>query len=355
MISSARSGWAAFPGPSTALRISFVALAILSLARCGAPSVATEPGRVSYAALRNVAEGKRGHVTLYADAYGDPLPTGITAGPDGALWFTDVGNDVVGRITTGGTYTMQQPAGRELSAGITVGPDKNLWFTLEEEYGGIGRITPKGVITLFPDPGGSYPQGITVGPDNALWFTESNGTVGRMTTKGKVKHFTVAPSNAELEGIVTGPDGNLWLTQYVVGGSRFSNAVIRMSTSGKYKSFKVGSGPDFICVGPDNALWFTEAAANALGRLTPSGKYQEFPIGYNAQPSGIATGPDGALWFSDFSGRAGIGRMTTRGKVRFYKVLGSDPQVVEIVPGPDGNMWFTTIIGPSAIGRITTH
>jgi len=191
---------------------------LLGFAGCAMPAVAPVPGAAPPAAL-----SKRGVVSVFPDLYGDPIPAGITAGPDGALWFTDTGNDVIGRITTAGSFTLEKPAGAELSNGIVTGPDKNLWFTLEEEYGGIGRITPDGVVTLFDDPGGAYPQGITVGPDGALWFAESNGTVGRMTTKGKVKHFTVAPSNAELEGIVTGPDGNLWVTQFVVGGSRFSN------------------------------------------------------------------------------------------------------------------------------------
>jgi virginiamycin B lyase len=176
-----------------------------------------------------------------------------------------------------------------------------------------------------------------------------------MTTKGKVTHFTVAPSDAELEGIVTGPDGNLWVTQYIVGGSRFSDQVIRVTPKGKYTSFTVDSGPKFICVGPDKALWFTEIGSNALGRLTTSGKYTGFPTGGKyVEPSGIATGPDAALWFTDFSGSEGIGRMTTQGKVQFYSVTGGG-ELVEITPGPRGHMWFTSAMEPAAIGRIAAR
>ena len=228
---------------------------------------------------------RRGKIELFPDTFGDPTPAGIAAGPDGALWFTDPGNDVIGRIATDGTYTLQQPTGVETSDGIALGPDGNLWFTVEQENGGVGRITPAGVVTIFDDPGGSYTQGITAGPDGALWFAESNGQVGRITTKGKVKHFAVAPSDAQLQGIVTGPDGALWVTQYVVGGSRFSNRVIRVSTSGRGKSFKVGGGPDAICAGPDGALWFAEAASNAIGRLTTSGKYARVPDRQQIRPA----------------------------------------------------------------------
>jgi len=33
------------------------------------------------------------------------FPTSITTGPDGALWFTNTGNDTIGRITTDGIVT----------------------------------------------------------------------------------------------------------------------------------------------------------------------------------------------------------------------------------------------------------
>lgn len=313
------------------------------------------PGRNVSTPLQRGAPDKRGKVVLYDDTFGDAVPAGITTGPDGALWFTDTGNDVIGRITVGGEYTLQQPAGTEVSDGITVGPDQNLWFTLEEADGGIGSITTSGEVKLFEDPGGAYTQAIALGPDNALWFTESNGTVGRRSAKGKITHFTVAPSNAELEGIVTGPDGNLWVTQNVVG-SHLANQVIRVTTRGKSKAYTVGSGPQFICVGPDKALWFSEIGANAIGRLTTTGKYTEYPTGYEYfEPSGIATGPDGALWFTDFSGRGEIGRMTTSGNVKFYNVAGSFPELPQITAGPDGAMWFTAALGPSAIGKITAR
>ncbi|MBV8197784.1 MAG: Virginiamycin B lyase [Candidatus Eremiobacteraeota bacterium] len=331
------------------VRLLVTALAISLLAGCG-----LSPTTPFYASTSqsNIAPDRRGAVKLFPDTFGDPVPTGIVTGPDGALWFTDSGNALIGRITKRGKYTLQMPAGAEVSDGITVGPDKNLWFTVNQSSAEIGRITTGGKVRLFSDGGGAYPQGITLGPDGALWIAESNGTVGRMTTKGSVTHFTVAPSNAELEGIVTGPDGNLWVTQYVVG-SRFSDVVIRLTTGGQHTAFTVGFGPKFICVGPDKALWFAETSANAIGRITTAGRFKDFPTGYKyAQPSGIATGSDGALWFTDFSGRAGIGRMTTKGAVKYYKVPGSFPELVEIARGPDSRMWFTSDLGPSGIGRI---
>jgi len=64
----------------------------------------------------------------------------ITAGPYGAIWFTDTTNNAIGRITTSGTITeFTIPTGSSQPNGITVGPDGNLWFT-EGASGKIGVL-----------------------------------------------------------------------------------------------------------------------------------------------------------------------------------------------------------------------
>jgi len=75
-------------------------------------------------------------------------------------------------------------AGFPAPLGITAGPDGNLWFT-ESNGNRIGRITPLGVVTEFSAgiTAAANPFGITAGPDGNLWFTESNGNrIGRITT-----------------------------------------------------------------------------------------------------------------------------------------------------------------------------
>ena len=50
-----------------------------------------------------------GAVTEYTVPTGGANPTGITAGPDGALWFTESNANKIGRITTGGTLPPNSP------------------------------------------------------------------------------------------------------------------------------------------------------------------------------------------------------------------------------------------------------
>ncbi len=69
------------------------------------------------------------------------------------------------------------PTAKSRPSGITAGPDGNLWFT-ELGANSIGRVSLSGVVTEYPVPtADSEPRESATGPDGNLWFTE--GTVTR--------------------------------------------------------------------------------------------------------------------------------------------------------------------------------
>ena len=71
-------------------------------------------------------------------------PEGITSGPGGSLWFTEVGGNNIGRVTTQGAFKeFPIPTPGSHPAGIAAGPDGNVWFT-EFLTDKIGRVTPSG-------------------------------------------------------------------------------------------------------------------------------------------------------------------------------------------------------------------
>ena len=85
-------------------------------------------------------------------------PAGITAGPDGRIWFVEYSGDKVGVMATTATLTTDITEYTTPTATpfrIVSGPDGALWFT--ENAGGasgrIGRITTSGTITEFADHG----------------------------------------------------------------------------------------------------------------------------------------------------------------------------------------------------------
>jgi trehalose transport system substrate-binding protein len=86
-------------------------------------------------------------------------PEGITPGYDGDLWLTSYrldNNDnpthsLIGRITPDGKITVVETLPDKISGpeDMTAGPDGNLWFT-NTGNDTIGRIAPNGEVTTFP-------------------------------------------------------------------------------------------------------------------------------------------------------------------------------------------------------------
>lgn len=230
--------------------------------------------------------------------------------------------------------------------GITAGPDGNVWYT-QREGSRIGRITASGAITEYQIPTyNSFPVDIAAGSDGALWFTEWLGQkIGRITPDGDITEFAIPTSNGYPESITAGPDGNLWFTESglavgdsVIGG----NMVGRITPSGVITEFPIptpASAPEWITSGPDGSLWFTEARGNNIGRITTGGVFTEFPVGTaGSDPFGITGGPDGNLWFTEHLGGK-VGRITTAGVITEFQVP-NPGGLTGIVPGPDGNLWF---------------
>ncbi len=264
----------------------------------------------------------------------------ITAGPDGALWFTENAANKIGRLTTAGVFTEYPiPTGGSGPYGITAGPDGALWFA--EHLGNkIGRLTTAGVFTEYPIPtGASVPWEITVGPDGALWFTEFNGNkIGRITTAGVVSEYNVPTLNSSPAKITVGPDGALWFAE------SNGNKIGRLTTAGVFTEYSIptaSSGAWGITAGPDGALWFTEEAGNKIGRCTTAGVFTEYSIPTaSSDPLEIITGPDGVLWFTEFGGYK-IGKITTAGTITEYSTPTPTLRPNRIVIGSDGALWFT--------------
>lgn len=179
------------------------------------------------------------------------------AGPDGALWFTEMTK--IGRITTDGavsTYDIGIRSSDRDLAEIVVGPDRNLWFA--DSANVVGRLSTDGQVTEFPNARG--PSGITVGPDNNLWFTEyARNKIGCISVTGTVTEFDIPSPGLHLGDIAKGPDGNLWFTE--------DRGIGRISPSGAISEFGLPCLSHGITTGPDGNLWI--ACWNSIVRFTP--------------------------------------------------------------------------------------
>ena len=335
-------------------------------------------------------EAKAAGPSVSITHFGTPLSgaLGIAAGPDGALWFTNDGND-----RSGGSRPAARspPTATRASAprGIVAGPDGALWFTNKRQQLDRADHHQRDGHQLHRHRH-QQPGGITAGPDGALWFTNhGNARSGGSPPRATVTNFTGA-GISDPTGIAAGPGRRPVVHQ------RGQRSIGRITTAGAVTNFTDAEHrrPDGDHAGPDGALWFT----NRRQRLDRAdhhrrGGHQLHRREHQTTRTGSRPGPDGALWFtntgsrldradhhrrrrhhlhrhrhraarrgsppgptapcgSPTSGNDSIGRITTAGVVTNY--TGTRHQrAAGIAAGPDGALWFTNT-GNDSIGRITT-
>ena len=319
---------------------------------------------MSEAARRRIVtatlNGQRQSATVNLSSFAEyPVSSGgypyaITAGADGALWFTYTSASQVGRITTAGSARCV-PGRRIKLQPITAGPDGALWLTLNAQQ----------QHREYEHQRGCHPVSIT---DRAWRAFRSHrhhcrtgwGTVvchvqrrqpwpgrHRANFHHRVYYHTRCPRRtsrvASPNNITAGPDGALWFT--------FSSGygIGRMTTSGVFSSYQVkalsGGATGFggITAGPDGALWFTETATGAVASITTAGAINQYALLPSSFiPRTITSGPDGALWVVGGLLSTEIFRITTTGEITNYSdSVAGDGNYSGITTGPDGALWVT--------------
>ena len=286
----------------------------------------------------------------------------ITSGP-GGLWYGTGGG--IQLISTSGTFGNGYNTPDTECDSLVAGPDGALWFT-ENLANKVGRMTTGGSFTMYTLPNAdSLPNQITPGPDGALWFTEGAGRIGRITTGGSLQEFTL-PANTVPYAITTGRDGALWFTNVY---DQFNVSVGRITTSGVATGFNASTQmrglKGAITVGPDDAFWFTGGYgdANQIGRAA-------FPV---AAHDFNGDGKSDILWRN--TGGTVAAWLMNGGTVLQSAALGTLPSSFSIIGqhdfNGDGNadilwrdtsgnvsMWFmngATVGSAAAVGNLTSN
>src|SRR5207302_9570240 len=138
---------------------------------------------------------------------------------DGNIECADTKASQIGRITPTGAITEFPLPRPGQPYGITVGPDGNLWFTeLQSDASSIwhlGVINTYGSITEVTIPREAV-QIASLG--GALWFTEpAQNAFARYVPGGGLANHILPHPNSEPMGIAPGPgsdtDEDVWLTE----------------------------------------------------------------------------------------------------------------------------------------------
>ena len=184
-----------------------------------------------------------GVITTYPIPTANSHPYGIAAGPDGNLWFAENFTNAIGRITPEGVITefaipdvgstgpatITEPKDCIVCGFlITAGPDGAMWFTM---------------------PGASRIGDITAGADGSLWFSESDvSRMGRITLAGAITEYTTPAASSEPNMGAAGADGNIWFSEQPLlaapSGSTYPGRIATVGTGvGPVLTAKVsGSG-----------------------------------------------------------------------------------------------------------------
>ena len=210
--------------------------------------------------------------------------SGSRLGSDGNIWFaTSVGT--VGMINPATDVIAQfdTPSANSEPDGITAGPDGNLWFT-EQNVGKIAQINPTtDAITEYAIPySGSTPQAITKGPDGNLWFIDpGTDSIGIATLATSQLVVTAEPPAS------------------VTAGSAFGLTVEAEDSSGNLLSSFDGTVTVALANGPGGAtLGGTLSATASNGVATFSNlSLTTADSGYTlaVSGSGLAEGLTGAI------------------------------------------------------------
>jgi streptogramin lyase len=260
----------------------------------------------------------------------DTNPRTIATGSDGNLWFLESNTDSLARLTPSGAvseFPVPGAGGFVSLFHITAGPDGALWFTGFNPPGHLYRASTDGNVTEVAQGGVTpgFPSGniedVVTGPDGNLWatrpFQNPADELIRVTPVGAITGFGGAAGlsdDATLRSIAVGDDGNLYITDSGQGEDppgparvwRFNLATSQfelLATAGTTPGFTAGNGAGDITSGPDGNLWFlfqSQSNPHGIARLTPAGAVTEFTAGIDpeAHLQQVTSGRDGALWFT---------------------------------------------------------
>ena len=199
----------------------------------------------------------------------------LVLGPDGNFWFTEEQAQKVAKVSLTGALTEYPVPGFSPSpAGITVAGGQ-LWYTTYRTQS-IASITTSGIQKPYTLPKQSYPYALVAGSDGNLWFGSCDGTMNRVAIPSGSKLaptvFTVpaiAGIAGRVRGIAPGPRDDMW-------GANAAGSLVRVpltaTDASQMTTVRVSEMPQWLTVGPDGAIWFTEATSTGqgkIGRLVP--------------------------------------------------------------------------------------
>lgn len=298
-------------------------------------------------------------------------PFKIAVDKNGIVWFTEQGNNALGRFdpktTKFSEYKLPSAKGADTArwgfsetdrkaftggfsvssigslAGITIDSRGDIWFA--ELLGNkIGRFSPaKEEFSEYSIPTtDSGPYNIAIDSKGDVWFTERNANkIGKFSAAASsFKEYNVPTSNSKPAGIAIDQKNNVWFT--MADANKIGMLEPQTGKITEYNILTPTANPFDIAVDSKGNIWFTELSANKLGMYSPEMKrFDEAVVPTTSSvPLGLAIDKYDRIWFTENRGNK-IGLFDPASAIfKEHDIPTTQSQPIGITISLSGDIWF---------------
>ena len=234
-------------------------------------------------------------------------PHGVIAGPDGAAWLTDSGQNAIARVSWPAREVklFPLPAGTPYANLNTAAfdGDGNLWFTGQSGY--VGKVAVRtGVVSVKESPKGRGPYGICATPQGEVWWCSLAGSFIAQIDRKNGESRIVEPPTARqgARRVWSDSRGRIWVAEWNSGNLSMHDPA-KGSGATSWRTWKgPGADPRVYAVYVDNKdiVWAAEWSNNAMLRFDPaSEKFDVIPLPRASANVRQILGRAGEVWLPE--------------------------------------------------------
>lgn len=234
-------------------------------------------------------------------------PHGVIAGPDGAVWLTDGGQNAIARVSWPAREVKLFPLPADTpNANLNTcafDGDGDLWFTGQNGY--VGKLVVRsGRVSVKVSPRGPGPYGMCTTPGGEVWWCSLAGSfIAQIDRKTGESRIVEPPTQRQgARRVWSDSRGRIWVSEWNSGQLSVHDPALGTGAS-SWRSWKApGADPRVYAVYVDDKdiVWASEWSHNAMLRVDPGS--EKFDVIALPRPSACIRqilGRAGEVWLPE--------------------------------------------------------
>jgi len=311
------------------------------------------------ATARSVSVAVNGGTPQYLNAPATTITIDAPVGTDTFAFQTYDAQNGQGNVLSRAAVTQMVASGAANTVNAVLnGVVAAIAISLSNASPNAGAPATVNVMVAAKDPDGNT----IVGPGD--YSTPIQLAVNDPSNSGTLSLSTTTIPNASTTATLTYSGGTLASAAVVASANGVAaSQSVAFTPKPTFYQFSIPTStnrPQWIALGSDGNMWFTENPGSKVAQITPAGVVTEFTVPTaNAQLQKIIGASDGNLWFTEYSLNANssldtskVAKVTTTGTFTEYFTLFSPPPPDEplgLTDRGDGNIWYVAY-GASRVG-----